>query len=129
MLQSVRILIIEDDALLLRVIERILVRHDLTCESDPVTAIHLVNEAEIEKRPFDITFCDLDLPGFSGIDVFDALEFRLRRPWFVLMTGHDIGPEIIARVDSVLTKPFAARELRACMAQLALRRLARGAGC
>ncbi len=118
-----RILIIEDDWLLTRVIQRILTRHDATWEREPVNAIRRVTEAEAAGRAFDLVLCKHELRGITGLDILDALDRRARRPCFVLMTTREADPTVATRVDGVLVKPFAARELRACLAQLVARRV------
>ncbi len=118
-----RILIIEDDALLTRVIQRILARHDTSWEREPVNAIRRVAEAEVVGSAFDLVFCKLELRGINGLDVLDALDRRASRPCFVLMASRDADATVAARVDGVLVRPFGARELRACLARIVARRV------
>jgi len=62
---SARILVIDDDEIIGRVIARALGRHDVVCETDPRTALARIASGEW----FDLVLCDMRMPGLSGMQV------------------------------------------------------------
>jgi len=113
-----RVLVVDDDSAIRRMVARIVEREDFTTEmcGDGVSAL-----AQIKREWFDVIVLDVTMPGMSGYDVVDALRAEnpdaLRR--VILMTAavrrrEDVG------VFAVLLKPFDIGELtrlvRSCAA-------------
>lgn len=110
----VDILVIDDEKLIGRALKRALSDHQVTVMTDGEAALRA-----LAQRPFDLIFCDLMMPGLSGMDVYRqavsqnaALKSR-----FVFMTGGAFTPGARAFMDEtsslVLEKPFNLREVRA----------------
>ncbi len=78
------------------------------------------------RRPYDVVLLDVDLPGFSGVEVLTRLrQFPLSPHMKVIMfsgarTGDDLARILLAGADDFLTKPFSVVQLRARV-QTALR--------
>ncbi len=125
-----RILLIDDEPLLLRALARRLRPHLVEVAADGPTALALL----AEKGPFDAILCDMMMPEMSGIAVFHAACTR----WpelherFVVLTGGVFTDEghafLAAEHVPVLTKPVDERLLRATLADLARRRDERAPG-
>jgi CheY-like chemotaxis protein len=103
-----RVLVVEDEMLVLIMIEDMLA--DLGCES--VTAATTVNQALalIDAQIFDVVMLDMNLNGGNSYAVADALSTR-GIP-FVFSTGysgHDMRDGY--RDRPILRKPFMDREL------------------
>ncbi|MCA9645556.1 MAG: response regulator [Polyangiaceae bacterium] len=65
-----RVMIIDDDPMILRSLKRVLNGHDLTLMSGGSEALaHLA-----EDQSFDIILCDLMMPGVTGMDVYKQLS-------------------------------------------------------
>lgn len=83
-----RILLIDDDPLLLRTYARLLglfLEHKVTTAADAASALALIESEEI----YDLIFCDLTMQPISGIDLHKSLcghdsEMAER---FILLTG------------------------------------------
>jgi CheY-like chemotaxis protein len=110
-----RILVVEDEMLILMMIEVILA--DLGCES--VTAAATINQAItlIDEEVFDAAMLDVNLKGSNSYPVADALVAR-GVPFF-FSTGNN-GLHMMDRYNDtpVLRKPFRDEDLAAIFADL-----------
>jgi DNA-binding NtrC family response regulator len=110
-----KILIVDDEPLLAETLERVLSEtHDITVSTSSRKALELIASGQ-----FDVTLCDLTMPGLSGIDVYESIERShpgLERR-IVLMTGGAVSPRatrFVARLGPrVLEKPFSMDDLLA----------------
>jgi EAL domain-containing protein (putative c-di-GMP-specific phosphodiesterase class I) len=89
-----RVLIVDDEASLRRIIARILIKagHDAIEASDGQSALTLV-----ASQPFDVIISDIGLPGLSGIELLKKVrEYDLDVP-MILMSGlPDVGTALQA---------------------------------
>lgn len=110
-----KILCIDDEPLILKVVVRLLQTHNIVCYVDPCAAIvHLLGQ---DAPIYDAILCDLTMPVCSGIDVHRAV-LRQRpelAPKMVFFTGMGVAPGVDTFLDSVpnlrLGKPFSRKEL------------------
>jgi len=82
---KLKVLVIDDDALVARAFARILRGHEVALSSSGRDGLaRLIGDAG-----FDIVFCDMMMPDLSGMDVFDALvkDRADLVPRVVFMTG------------------------------------------
>jgi PAS domain S-box-containing protein len=113
-----RVLVVDDDALVLRSLERML---RATCQ--PTTASS-ANEALqlLATTAFDVVLCDLNLPGLSGMALFEKVSPALRAN-LVFVTGGACSDEAQAFLDQqgarVLYKPFTSEEVLSLVRALA----------
>jgi len=114
-----RILIIEDDDKLARIVELELSHEGYVVEkrADGTSGLETA-----EKEDYDLILLDIMLPGLSGIEVLRRLR-KVKNTPVILLTARD---EVVDKVlgldsgaDDYITKPFAAEELlariRACL--------------
>ena len=124
---SLRLLLIDDDATLLKSISRSLSRNDVTACSSAEDALALLRANE----RFDAILCDLMMPGLTGMELHH--EVSTLRPELVgsmmFMTGGAFTPEAQAFLDDPrikwIEKPFPAAEIQARVREL----VARGRTC
>ncbi len=111
--RSARILLIDDEPAVLRGLARVLKGHEILTSVGGRECIDVYKSGS-----FDIVFCDVMMPGFSGMDFVQELEKlgpeHVRR--VVLMTGGVVNDAIRdflekAGVDCV-SKPFETSQLR-----------------
>ncbi len=106
-----KILVIDDDVLLLRTITRILIAdgHDVVTASDGGRAMVLYREA----RP-DLVITDIVMPGQEGIETIFTLRRDDNPVKIIAISGMDEEMLDTARLigaDDILQKPFRAQEL------------------
>ncbi|MBL8743718.1 MAG: PAS domain S-box protein, partial [Myxococcales bacterium] len=116
-----RVLVVDDEPSVVRVIQRTLSQsHEVETAGSAAEALAL-----IEARPFDVVLCDLAMPGTSGAELLERV--RLVRPElerrFVVMTGGAVSPRGRAFLDRwsgpQLDKPFSAKRLEQVLRQAA----------
>ncbi|ATB46746.1 PAS domain S-box protein [Corallococcus macrosporus] len=109
-----RLLVVDDEPLVCTALGRTLrPHHDVTLSTRAQEALERIDAGE----RFDVVFCDLMMPGMSGMDFYSALQARhpeqARR--VIFLTGGAVTPQARAFLESVpgphLEKPFAGREL------------------
>jgi signal transduction histidine kinase len=87
LVQQARILVIDDEPMLLRALSQTLrnAGHDVTSMSDSTGALELL----LSNSHFDLIFCDVMMRGMTGMDVMDALMQRApeRARRIVFMSG------------------------------------------
>ena len=118
---ALRILVVEDEPTIQRLLERMLERrgHQVTLASDGGAALRL-----LESNEYDVILSDLRMPGLSGEDLLRRLRERdddaVRR--LVFMTG-DAVSETSARIVEdagvpVLLKPFTGEQVAAVVERI-----------
>lgn len=113
-----RILVVDDEPLMLSMLERVLQPHAVTCCSNARAALE-----HCRSQRFDVILCDVMMPGLNGWEFHRLLaqacpgmEARV-----IFITGGallDDVRELLARVPNrTFEKPFDARELRTYVAE------------
>jgi signal transduction histidine kinase len=115
-----RILVVEDEAMVRRVLERVLADHDLRCLERGAEALALIAAGE----RFDLILCDLMMPTMSGIELYEKLlktDPELARR-VVFITGGATTVEVDDFLRSVpnprIPKPFEIDALRKTVQRL-----------
>lgn len=113
-----RVLVIDDEEMVCRTIERIVSRqHDVHVETDPKQAL-----SRLSRDAYDVILCDITMPGMSGMDVYDSIflmnaELAKR---VVFVTGGAITGQVETFLEScpnlVIEKPFSAERLLSAIA-------------
>ncbi|MHA6732132.1 response regulator [Devosia sp. A369] len=115
LLSGRRVLVVEDEMLVLLMIEDMLA--DLGCES--VTAAATIDKAlaSIEEHVFDAAMLDMNLNGDDSVKVADALAAR--GVPFIYCTGNNSHGMLSDPANTpVLRKPFSFEELTAILTRL-----------
>lgn len=119
-LQRVRILLIDDDALLRRSFSRILADHEVVACASGQDALATLGA----DRTFDLILCDLQMPGMDGMSTFEAasqLDERLASR-FLFLTGGACDERTDAflsvHATRVLWKPMSPAAVRGAIAAI-----------
>jgi putative two-component system response regulator len=110
---SGRILVVDDEANICRLLQRFLGRlgHDVATAGSVPEAVEL-----LVQRQFDLVVTDLRLPGPSGIDLLDEVRARAPGTRMILMSAHadvEVAANAIDRgIDQLIVKPFELEDLR-----------------
>jgi CheY-like chemotaxis protein len=117
-----RILVIDDDALLSRAIERMLQPHQVPLASGGGEALE-----EIAEDDFDVILCDIMMPEISGPEFYHQLAAL--RPEMtdrvLFMTGgalDRVKPMLADIPNRLIEKPFTRKELQRTIEEFLARR-------
>ena len=118
-----RVLVVEDDEVLARFLDRL-----LRAEGFQVEVAHTGAAAVDKLRPeLDAVILDLNLPGMDGITVLQQLRPRFSRLAVLVLTGRVRSESAVLALESgaddCLTKPFSYVELLARLRALMRRQL------
>jgi two-component system KDP operon response regulator KdpE len=108
-----RLLVVDDEQAILRVVQINLSRHDFQVETARTAQDGL--DAVARLHP-DLILLDLGLPDMDGLDVIRTIRQRANTPIVVLSareTEHDKVAALDLGADDYLTKPFGINELLA----------------
>jgi CheY-like chemotaxis protein/anti-sigma regulatory factor (Ser/Thr protein kinase) len=112
--KSIRVLIIDDEPLVVRSLTSVLGQHmTVVGETVPERALALM----LAEPPFDVIVCDVMMPGLSGVDIHErvAREKPGHESRFVFITGGTYtarARDYLERVPNArLIKPFAVAQL------------------
>ncbi|HYE18755.1 MAG TPA: response regulator [Tepidisphaeraceae bacterium] len=123
-----RILLVEDHADTLRMMERVLLRrgHDVTSAATCGTALACLSAAmalSLGPPPFDLLVCDVGLPDGDGCDVVRAFRAACPAGGAIVLSGFGMEAEIdratAAGAHRVLVKPSDLHELDDAIAAFA----------
>jgi len=111
---ALRVLVVDDEALVAQSLKRILRGHDIVVANRGADAVEILREG----APFDVVLCDLMMPDVDGMEVFRRVQDL--RPEaanrFVFMTGGAFSPgaqRFLAEVPNErLEKPFELKRVR-----------------
>jgi CheY-like chemotaxis protein len=109
-----RLLVVDDEPLVCTALGRTLrPHHDVTLSTRAQEALERIEAGE----RFDVVFCDLMMPGMSGMEFYSALQERYpeQARCVVFLTGGAVTQQARAFLETVpsphIEKPFAGREL------------------
>jgi DNA-binding NtrC family response regulator len=114
-----RVLVVDDERSL-----RLLCRVNLELDGHDVREAATLQEArdELERQIPDVVLLDIHLGAENGLELLDevrALDLPVR---VILLSGSaEVGPELRARVDGVLGKPFELGRLARAVVRSAVR--------
>lgn len=114
---SRRILIVDDEAPIVRMVQRVLAGERLESDGSGEAALERLER----DQGYDVVLCDLMMSGMSGLDLHEAVRSR----WpaladrFVFITGGVLDPDddeaLAALPNPCVYKPFRPDDLRAAV--------------
>ena len=123
-----KVLVIEDEASLLRSIMEYFRKEDFLCEG---AGSYAEGITRVEDFHYDCIILDINLPGGSGLDLLYYLRAHKKEDGVIIISARDSLDDRIAGLnlgaDDYLTKPFHLSELNARVKALMRRKYGRGA--
>lgn len=119
-----KILVVDDELAVSRIIERLLSEHEVVVEVEGRRAVSRIMNGE----SFDAILCDMMMPALGGEEVYEAVRSAnpAQAAKMVFMTGGTVSARASSFLDNsanpVLNKPFALDKLRAVIGTLLERR-------
>ena len=117
--RSARILVVDDEPAVIRVLQRILIEHEVIVARNAMDALRHVSAGP----KFDLVLCDLMMPEMTGMQLHAAMLEQVpdQAERMVFLTGGAFEPEAATFLDSTVNrtvgKPFDAAELLALVDQ------------
>ena len=111
-----RVLLVEGDSAVRLLVSEVLAAMgcDAVNAADPLAAIDLL----ASTAPFDLLIADNDLPGMTGVQLFDIVyQHRPDLP-VLLIAGKGDSPPTMAHPLKTIGKPFSMRELSESLADM-----------
>jgi len=111
--QTIKVLLVEDDARLAQLTARYLETHGVIVT---ISADGVEGQAEALRRQYDCVVLDLMLPGRDGIEVCRQLRGRSDVPIVMVTARGEEADRVLgleSGADDYVTKPFSPRELLA----------------
>jgi len=109
-LKSKKILIVDDESFMRTVLSGI-IKHmgfmGVSEARDGKSALDM-----LKAKPFDVCFCDWEMPGMSGLDLFNEIKSdeSLSQLNFVMVTGNSEAEKVKEAIESgikeYIAKPF-----------------------
>jgi len=116
MVAKLRILIVDDDALVLEVMQAALESegHVVSAADSGKRAVVLADGASSSGMPFDAVITDIGMPRMDGFELARTLKAKDARLPIIALSGwgHRAADEANANIDVMLAKPPAMAELR-----------------
>src|SRR5258708_22481110 len=111
--QTIKVLLVEDDARLAQLTARYLETHGVMVT---IAGAGIAGQAEALRRQYDCVVLDLMLPGRDGIEVCRQLRGRTDVPILMVTARGEEADRVLGLevgADDYVTKPFSPRELLA----------------
>lgn len=126
-----KILILEDDVHLLKVLIRVMSKYgEYYATDNGADAVRVFDEAMSDGEPFDVALLDIMLPGMDGYEVLGyirRIEATYKRDGLegakvIMVTALNAAKNILhafkENCEAYLTKPYSTEELETTLARL-----------
>lgn len=115
-LEGKTVMIVDDDQTMRVLIRRMLTRMKITNLVEAEGGAQALQQIEQSPSPFDLVICDWNMPGMSGIELFDRVHALKPGLPFLMLTGRSDANSVIAAkragVPAYIVKPISPEELR-----------------
>ncbi len=112
MKQSISILVVDDELMMRKLVEKILSRDgfQVTLASDGNEAL-----AILAQKKVDIVISDIKMPGLNGFELLQAVKKEYPSIAVIMMTAYgdtySVKDALLLGADEYVTKPFRSQEI------------------
>jgi two-component system chemotaxis response regulator CheY len=121
-LEGRQVLIVDDDQSMRTLVRRMLARMKITGLFEADGGEQALQQIKAAPAPLDLVICDWNMPGMSGIELFDRVHALKPNLPFLMLTGRADANSVIAAkragVPAYIVKPISPEELRTNVAYL-----------
>ena len=121
-LEGKTVMIVDDDRTMRTLICRMLARMKITSLIEADGGAKALQQLEAAPGPCDLIICDWNMPGMSGIELFDRVSTLRPGMPFLMLTGRADANSVIAAkkagVPAYIIKPISPDELKTKVAFL-----------
>jgi two-component system chemotaxis response regulator CheY len=121
-LEAKTVMIVDDDKTMRTLICRMLARMKITSLIEADGGATALQQLESAHGPCDLIICDWNMPGMSGIELFDRVSTMRPGMPFLMLTGRADANSVIAAkkagVPAYIIKPISPDELKTKVAFL-----------
>jgi len=115
-LEGKTVMIVDDDQTMRTLIRRMLSRMKITSLLEADGGEKALKQLELAPGPCDLIICDWNMPGMSGIELFDRVSSLRPGMPFLMLTGRADANSVIAAkkagVPAYIVKPISPDELK-----------------
>jgi two-component system chemotaxis response regulator CheY len=115
-LQDKRILIVDDDEGTRSLVRRVLKRMRIGNLQEAAGAEQAIACLNAASEEIDLVICDWNMPGMSGIELFDRIHAMRPGLPFLMLTGRGDATSVIAAkkagIPAYIVKPIFPQELK-----------------
>lgn len=117
---NLKVLVVDDDDTMRQLMRRMLTRMNAGSVVTAASGDEALHQLETARDPIDIVIADWNMPGMSGLELFQRIRSGRPRMPFLLLTGRDDARSIVAAratgVPAYVVKPVSPQELDAKIA-------------
>jgi two-component system chemotaxis response regulator CheY len=115
-LEAKIVMVVDDDQIMRTLIRRMLARMKITALIEANGGPQALRQLEQAASPCDLIICDWNMPGMSGIELFDRVHALKPEMPFLMLTGRADAESVIAAkragVPAYIVKPISPEELK-----------------
>jgi two-component system, chemotaxis family, chemotaxis protein CheY len=115
-LEAKTVMIVDDDQTMRTLIRRMLARMKITSLLEAEGGAKALQQLAIAPGACDLIICDWNMPGMSGIELFDRVNSLRPGMPFLMLTGRADANSVIAAkkagVPAYIVKPISPDELK-----------------
>jgi two-component system chemotaxis response regulator CheY len=115
-LEGKTIMVVDDDQVMRTLIRRMLARMKITALIEANGGAQALQQLDQAGSACDLIICDWNMPGMSGIELFDRVHALKPEVPFLMLTGRADAESVIAAkragVPAYIVKPISPEELK-----------------
>ena len=130
-MMSIRVLIVDDSAVMRKILESALRHSDLDLSevlhaANGMEALAAIEKSATDNRPLDLVLCDVHMPSMNGLSFLLEKQRRNLAPGvpLLMITADAADPQVLQAVaagaQGCIAKPFTVEHIQQCVHSLLL---------